>query len=430
MFCLNGEKRIIKITLAVTCSVFLLVCLYSIFRYGNATLLGNLSKPNNDDVKFIRSAWILAQTGNYVYHKPPQPTVFMMPGLPFFLAFLVLIFGKFGAITAFRVVQAVVQTLSLLLTFFIGRKVFNSKVGAIAVVLSALYFVDVWVSNLILTETFFKFFVLALAYFSIWAIQENKARYYILAALAWGLATLFRPTIATYPIVILFIWLIRKFPVKEMLKYALLSALVFCAVLSPWWIRNYEVFHKFIPLTLATGNPFLQGTYINYDQSSRLTDGLNYSQFKYPASTEIANNAVEMAIGKYRLAKLVPKHPLQFLLWYTVGKAFWQLNFPFYWVPILGVPIQAVMLCHYLALVTALLGILLYLRNKDTERFGMLLLATIVYFILVYLPFYAFSRYFYPAMPFVFIFAAYYVLNYIENREKEKNQLSPKVEEA
>ena len=52
-------------------------------------------------------------------------------------------------------------------------------------------------------------------------------------------------------------------------------------MMSPWWIRNYNIFHAFIPFTLATGNPMLQGTYINYDQSTKKTDGLNYSEFKY-----------------------------------------------------------------------------------------------------------------------------------------------------
>ena len=420
MFSLRQEKRAIKIVLALACSVFFLVCMYSIVKYGNATLLGSLEKPDNDDVKFIRSAWILAETGTYVYHNPPSPTVFMMPGLSFTLAALTHVFGKFGALTALRIIQAVLQTLSLLLVFFIGRKVFNSKVGAAALIINVFYFADVWVSNLVLTETFFKFFVLNLVYLSIFAIQGKKTKYYIAAAIAWGLATLFRPTIATYPVVILIVWLLRKYSFKDILKYSAISAVIFFVILSPWWIRNYQVFHRFIPLTLATGNPMLQGTYINYDQSSRGTDGLNYNQFKYPADTEIDNNAVEMEIAKYRLKNLVPKQPLAFVYWYTVGKTFSQINFPFYWISILGINVGAVAAYHAFVLVFAAFGIVVYFRDKKRSRMGTLLIATIGYFIGVYLPFYAFGRYFYPAMPFVFIFAAAGVIKLFEKRLTEE----------
>jgi len=411
LFSLKEEGKLTKLILGITCLLFLLVCIVSIFKYGNSTLLGSLTNPDNDDVKFIRSAWILADTGNYTYHTPPTATVFMMPGLSFVLAFFVTIFGKFGGLTAFRVFQAIVQTGSLFLVFLIARKLFNSKVGLVAIIISVLSIADYWVSNLILTETIFKFFILCLVYFSIYALEEQKSKYYVLGGVVLGLATLFRPTIATFPIVILYIWLLRKYKFKTMLKYTAIVAAVFCLVLSPWWVRNYSIFHKFIPLTLATGNPTLQGTYINYDQSSAKTDGLNYAQFQYPG-TEIGNNEVEMQIVKYRLTNLVPKQPLEFLAWYTVGKANHQINYPFFWSPkFLGVNSVMAGLWHALTLLLSIIGGIIFYLNKKRNKIGTLAIATIVYFIVIYLPFFTMGRYFYPAMPFVIIFAAYTVAN-------------------
>lgn len=405
IFSIKEEKRLTKTILTVVSLLFFLICLFSILKYGNSTLMGSLDNPNNDDVKFIRSAWTLAQTGNYTYHRPPNPTVFMMPGAPFTLAFLTIIFGKFGSLTAFRIVQAILQTLSLFLVFFIARKIFNSKVGVIAVIINFFYFVDIWVSNLILTETFFKFFVLLLVYLSLYAVEEKKIKYYVPAGIAWGLATLYRPTIATFPIVILIMWLFRKYSFKDIIKYTVVVALIFCTILSPWWIRNYRIFNRFIPLTLATGNPMLQGTFILYDQSSMKTDGLDYSQFNY-TNTEMGNNETEMAVSKYRLKKLVPQHPIEYLLWYTVGKTLCQVGVPFYWV--FGVAFILIYIYHFIILIFSILGIRSYYKDKTRNRMGTLLTATIIYFIAVYLPFYAFSRYFYPAMPLVIIFAAAY----------------------
>ncbi|OPJ54599.1 hypothetical protein CLORY_45480 [Clostridium oryzae] len=61
----------------------------------------------------------------------------------------------------------------------------------------------------------------------------------------------------------------------------------------------------------------LQGTYINYDQSSRKTDDLNYRQFDYSYihNSEQKQNDVEIDISKYGLEKLFLKYPLKFTLW-------------------------------------------------------------------------------------------------------------------
>ena len=420
MFSISEEKKSTKLIVGITCVLFFIICVLSIIIYGNSTLMGSLIKPDNDDVKFIRSAWILAETGNYVYHKPPNPTVFMMPGLPFTLAAFVKVFGKFGGITALRVFHAAAQTISLYMVFLIARKIFNSKVAVAALLINALCIWDYWVANLILTESIFKLFVLLLIYFSIHAIEEKRTSYYVIGGIFWGLAALFRPTIAAFPIIILVLWIKKKYSFKEIVKYTVLVACIFCMILSPWWIRNYNVFHRFIPFTLATGNPMLQGTYLLYDQSSRKTDGLNYHQFKYPAGTEIKNNEVEIAISKYRLKNLVPKQPIQFLLWYTFGKAGYMLMAPFIWTEFLGVHYWMAFSWHYLILIFGIIGIKQYFSNKERNKMGIVLFGSILFFIGVYLPYFAFPRYFYPAIPFVIIFAAYSLTNLIDKKKVKK----------
>lgn len=419
MFSLTEEKKSIKLILAVCCILYFCFTVYTILKLGNSTLLGDLYKPNNDDVKFIRSAWTIVDTGVYVYHRPPNPTTFMMPGLPYTLAFFTLIFGKLPGLVAFRIFQALLQTFCLILVFLIGRKIFNSKVGIVAVVLELFYISEIWVPNLILTETIFKFFVLLLVYFSIFAIEKKELKYYILGGLSWGLAALARPTIALFPIVILIMWFLRKYSFKDILKYTLVVALTFSIVLSPWWIRNYNIFHEFIPLTEASGNPMLQGTYINYD---RTDDTLDYSKFNYSNTlSERESNKVEIAISKYRLENLVPKDPLGYAYWYTIGKTKHQIGTPFYWIPIYDISTRSAAIYHMILLVFSLLGAILFFFNKQRNKMGTLLFLTTIYFIVVYLPFFAFSRYFYPAIPFVIIFASSFIVNMYLSFSKRRN---------
>ncbi|MDT8716310.1 glycosyltransferase family 39 protein [Clostridium sp. 19966] len=427
MFTLKNESKKIKIILASCCALLFLMTLVSIFYYGNSTLLGNIYSPDNDDVKFIRSAKILLEQGIYTYHHPPTSTVFMMPGLPFALAFLMKIFGFYGGITALRIVQAVLQTVSLLIIFYIGRKMFNSKIAILAVIFDTFYIAEIYTANLVLTETFFKFFVLCLVLFSIYALEENKMKFYLISGLFWGLSTLFRPAIATYPILILIMWIIKKARFIDCVKYGLAVTLVFCAVLSPWWIRNYKVFHQIIPLTMASGNPMLQGTYINYDQSTQKTDGLNYKQFHYGegTQTELQSNATEVAISKYRLKNLFPKEPLKFIYWYTIGKSWAQINFPFYWKPLFGISYEMAGLYHFLMLILAVIGSLFYFKNKSNNKLPILLIAIVIYFDIDYLPFFTMGRYFYPAAPYFIIMAAYAVFSIKEriSAGKSENQI-------
>lgn len=427
MFDLKNENKIIKIILTICCIFLFSLIIISIFYYGNKTLLGNFYKPNNDDVKFIRSAWTLANTGNYTFHKPPSPTVFMMPGLPYTLAFLMKIFGEFGGITALRIVQAILQVLSLLLIFFTARNIFNSKIAIASVIMDVACISEIWVPNLVLTETFFKFFVLCLVYFSLYALEENKTKYYILGGLALGFAVLFRPTIALYPILILIMWIIKKVKFKEALKYTVIVIAVFSVVMSPWWIRNYIIFHRFIPFTMATGNPMDQGTFIDYNKKSRNTDGLDYSEFrpKNRDVSELERNDLDVAEAKFRLKKLFPKQPFKYIYWYTIGKTWKQIDSPFYWRETFGIGITIPKFYHRFLLIIGALGVIMYLMKKGKNIHAVLPFMVIIYFILVYLPFFAMSRYFYPAVPYLLMFNAYFIIN-IAQKFNIKAQLNKK----
>lgn len=62
-------------------------------KYGNYFLLGDLDKLNNDDVRYLHTAKVLAEQGKLVYHNM-DPTLFIMPGYPIFIALIVKIFGS------------------------------------------------------------------------------------------------------------------------------------------------------------------------------------------------------------------------------------------------------------------------------------------------------------------------------------------------
>lgn len=411
MFLLRNEDKKTKYFIMGIISCFLIFSLIIIFRWGNSALLGSLETFDNDDVKYIRSAWTLVDKGVLTYEDTVTPTVFIMPGLTYVLAGFTWIFGKMNGIIAFRVFQVLLQCGSLYLLFLIARKIFNSKIAIIACIIDALYFVETYVTSLVLMECLFKFLFLLLIYLSIYALNEKKTKFYIAAGFVWAISCLFRPPIAIYPLVILIFWIKNKYEVKDMIKYATIVFMIFCIVMSPWWIRNYKEFSTFIPFTKASGNPFLQGTFPNYDDSDGF--GVPYET----GSDYIDNDAKQVKMGLERLKIYGTKEPLKYFLWYTVGKTIKLWESPFYWNGVKGMAISAIW--HYMILVTGALGIGLYFRKRENKMAGFVL-SIIVVLNISYLPYFTFSRYAYPLMPLVMIFSANFFYRILQ-RWRENN---------
>lgn len=404
MFSIFKEDKKIKLGLILLETLFIISALISIFKYGNSTLLGSLEKFDNDDVKYIRSAWNLVENGIISYENISQPTVYIMPGLTFILSFFVILFGKFQAIVVFRIFQVILQVLSLNLIFLIGRKVFNSKTALAACIIDSVYIVEIYSSNLILMEGTFKFLVLLLIYISIYALETKKTMYYILAGIVWSLGCLFKPTIAVYPLVILIVWIKNKYKLKEMVKYASIVIVIFCIIMSPWWVRNYKDFNMFIPFTKSSGNPFMQGTFVNYDQS--MGWGVDYKT----SENAIQSNEYEVEAGIERLKIYGMQEPIKYALWYTIGKTFYFWNAPFYWTKHIGINYLIAFIEHYFILITGIIEIINNVKTRKWNLEKQILGLCIIVMNVVYLPYFTCSRYAYPIMPLMIIFSGNYVI--------------------
>lgn len=401
-FC-KEDKRV-KLVLILLEILFMSVALLSVFKHGNSTLLGSLEKFDNDDVKYIRSAWNLVENGVLSYENVSKPTVYIMPGLTYILSFFVIVFGKLQAIVVFKIFQIILQVLSLNLIFLIGKKAFNEKVALAACIIDSVYIVEIYVANLILMEVIFKFIFLLLIYLSICALQTKETKYYALAGIVWSFGCLFKPTIAVYPLVILVIWIKDKYKLKEMVKYVSIVVGIFCIIMSPWWVRNYKDFNLFITFTKSSGNPFLQGTFINYDQSKGW--GVEYR----PSENAIQSDEYEIEAGIERLKKYGVKEPVKFAYWYTIGKTLYLwFSGPFYWYEVLGIKYYFVYKEHYLILITAILGIISNVKEIKWSVEKKVITLSIIVMNLAYLPFFTYSRYAYPLMPLMIIFSGDYI---------------------
>ncbi|MBU5593262.1 glycosyltransferase family 39 protein [Clostridium sp. MSJ-4] len=424
MFSMKYEKKNIKYALYIITALFFIICVITSLKYGDYNLLGSYEKMDNDDVRYIRSAWTILDTGILSYHNPGEKTVFIMPGISYTLAFFMKIFGRVEGVMAFRIFQGVLQSLSIFIIFFIGRKLFNSRVGFWAAIIDVFYIPEIWATNVILTETIFKFFLVLLIYISIYAIEEKQFKYYIWGGAVWGLATLYRPTIAAFPMVILFMWIYKKYEIRDMLKFGIVTTVVFAIIMSPWWVRNYKVFGEFIPLTLSSGNPMVEGSYINYDESI---------DYYAPERSDdvIEQNKLYIENVKYRFKHVMLKRPFAYAKWYFIDKGLTLWTVAFYWKEIWGISRVVVMIYHILILILGIIGMIKYLRKarrsknissrsydsyslgiyrastKSSISSGKILFFVLIFFYITHIPYITFSRYGYPTMFIFMIYATY-----------------------
>ena len=194
-----------------------------------------------------------------------------------------------------------------------------------------------------------------------------------------------------------------------MFKYASIVLGIFCIIMSPWWIRNYKQFNTFIPFTASSGNPFLQGTFVNYDQSNGF--GVLYEK----GDNYIESNKNEIKAGIERLKTYGKKEPLKYLSWYTLGKTWYFWRTPFYWNGIIGFILALIQ--HYFILITSILGIRLSVKKSSLRDNTLIILGTIIIFNIAYLPYYTFERYSYPLISLLTIFSGYIIDSWIEKKK-------------
>lgn len=171
------------------------------------------------------------------------------PAYEFFLAGIYKVFGhRYEAVWA---TQALLHALTAWLLFLIARRIFTSeKAGLLAALLFGLHPDLIEISAMLMTETVYLFFITLVVFVFVGVCRSKNGlgcQSIILGTVA-GLAVLTRPTVILFLLPILFFYIFKK-----EFRSGGVFLFVFIAVLAPWAIRNYLIYHQFI-LTTLTGS--------------------------------------------------------------------------------------------------------------------------------------------------------------------------------
>lgn len=194
------------------------------------------------------------------------PTAWLAPIYPYLLAGVFKVFGVYTTASAIVILSlnSLFSALTVIPVFYIARRTFGSRAARWSGWLAALlpyawYWAIKWawetsLATLLLTCVF----LLAMRMAGIewqgnnrWTrAPETRISDWLLFGLLWGLIALVNPSVCLW-LPFCGLWLLinqAKAEQRSPLLHSIAAAIVFCAVLSPWVVRNYLVLHRFIPV--------------------------------------------------------------------------------------------------------------------------------------------------------------------------------------
>lgn len=377
------------IYLALICLVSLGYCLYFVESFGKYS-----EAYTPDEGNYIAMAKRLIEEGCYSYWGG-TPDAYVSPGFPLFLVLCMKVFGTdLAAIHCIKIVQAVLSSLTVLLTFFLARQLTKrDSVGLIAATLLALNGYYPTYSRLLLTETLYFFTMMLFFVAFVWAMRSGKKWPHLLAGVLCCAAVMVRPLVV---IVVPFLYLPLLVEKKKDWKAWAFPLLLFLGgfVLTalPWWIRNAVTLHRFIPLATQT-NPIYAG----------LAPDVKALGLENPRSL----------IGNlFLLIRLLFTRPLETMYWMTVGK---------FKIIFMASPntLRFQNITVFVKDFTLYVGLLGFARALFSKKHVWPSLIFLVYLLSSFL-FIPTSRYALQYYPFFAIFAGYAVMKLFSSRGKEQ----------
>jgi len=231
--------------------------------------------------------WVLAEklcAGETYQYASVDSRAFRAPGYPLFLAatiFFSQLLGGLDSVLVARLAGCVVgvTTIAMLMaaTFVLAKRYpsdgrFAEIASLSCGILAALYLGGVGMSIFILSEAVFcPLMILSLIAWNRSQDAATRSRCFAFATIsgfATGAACLCRPSWLLWPGLLALIcflqWLsLKKQASDSRLVQSLVSLSMFTMgmiiIMSPWWIRNYQVFHAFVPTTLQVGASLYDG---------------------------------------------------------------------------------------------------------------------------------------------------------------------------
>ena len=197
------------------------------------------------------------------FHGHTGPSAWIAPLYPYFLAALFKIFGVYSNAAAWvaLAVNSLCSALTCIPLLLIGEEIFGATVALWTAWIWALLPYAMYWAIRFAWETSFATLMLALAFLlALRLAKRNSLRQWLEFGLVWALVALSNPSLLAF-LPFCGLWIVYRQNRAGNLKILSVacSAILFCALIAPWMVRNYLVFGKVIFIRGNFGAEFRLG---------------------------------------------------------------------------------------------------------------------------------------------------------------------------
>jgi 4-amino-4-deoxy-L-arabinose transferase-like glycosyltransferase len=192
------------------------------------------------------------------------PTAWMTPVYPYLVAAVFRVFGIYTKASAVVLLSlnALFSALTCIPIFFFARKSFGQRTAYWSTWAWVLFPYAIYFPVERIWETWLATLLLAILFLLSLRLADGLSfKYWAAYGLLWALAALTSPSVlAVLPFMAAWIGVRLYRQQKSWFVPNVVAAAVFIAVVCPWFIRNYEVFHRFVPFRDNMGMVLRLGT--------------------------------------------------------------------------------------------------------------------------------------------------------------------------
>jgi hypothetical protein len=341
---------------------------------------------------------------------PSGPTAIFAPIYPYLLAAIFKLFGIFSYTSGvvIRAIECSFSAFTCWPVYAIGKKAFGRTLGTAAAwtwvfLPGATYFAVEWVWDTSLVALWMALLVAATLYLR----GSDRADWWVGYGALCGVGAMINPSVLS---VLPFLALWAVWPLRHRFAHAaklgLASGLIFAACIAPWTLRNYVVFHSFIPFRSNFGLEWYLDNHTQFPDRSVHPVDYQPELDQYVRMTEIPYMK-EKEREAFAFVKAYPADEAQFALrrfartWLEITESpadIWRTT-PFF--------VKAFIVANCTYSLLALLGALLALHSQNSSA-APLATVLMVYPIVFYIT-HTGLRYRFPIDPLMVVFAVYAV---------------------
>jgi hypothetical protein len=269
----------------------------------------------------------IKQSTPYIQTGVHYPTAFRPPGYPFFL---MLVYAIDPSILAAKLANVALSIVGMACTYWLVKRHLGQRVARWATFLTAVFPPAVAYTSILGTEILATTLLLGILCIQAYRVGGRLGRPLMIGFLI-GFLSLVKPYFAIFPVLYgLFEWWQNRETlagspgaqqggrgVKPLLLHLICVVLVMAVTIAPWTVRNYLVFHRFVPI--STNGDFV--LYINNNDRNHgvYMDAMNVPDSIFRTSQILDadgtyNEPDAMRLAKEKALQWIREHPVDFVL--------------------------------------------------------------------------------------------------------------------